>query len=220
MATNTDPHSHHSTLRERTVEHLFVGEVLRTLWRKGIYNVEVLRSEFDAHGYDVVLTNGRVTRHLQLKTGRDAVPQHVPLALALGEKPSGCALWIQVSPDLELGPYFFFGGKPGKRLPSIVAYDRPLRATHNKKGVRPVRNNHRLVPRTQFDRLDSLDEVVAALFGRMPRESIADAVRRMVRAGKSNAEIWSDIQPSFGLSADKKWYPAWYRAEMKRKGIR
>ncbi|MDP1827998.1 MAG: hypothetical protein Q8L48_32285 [Archangium sp.] len=30
--------SHHSTLRERIVEHLFVGEALRTLWRLGVYD--------------------------------------------------------------------------------------------------------------------------------------------------------------------------------------
>jgi hypothetical protein len=39
-----DRNSTHSTLRERIVEHVFVGDVLRTLWRRGITDVEVLRS--------------------------------------------------------------------------------------------------------------------------------------------------------------------------------
>jgi hypothetical protein len=47
-------HSTHSTLRERIVGNLFIGDVLRTLWRRGITDVEILRPEFDAHGYDVV----------------------------------------------------------------------------------------------------------------------------------------------------------------------
>ncbi|WP_292295075.1 hypothetical protein [Marivita sp.] len=46
----TAAHYTHSTLRERIAEHVFVGEALRTLWRLGIHDVEVLRSEFDAHG--------------------------------------------------------------------------------------------------------------------------------------------------------------------------
>lgn len=33
-----------------------VGDVLRALWRRGVTDVEVLRPEFDAHGYDIVLT--------------------------------------------------------------------------------------------------------------------------------------------------------------------
>ncbi len=45
----------HSTLRERIVEHAFVGDALRLLWRSGVVDVEVLRSEFDAHGYDLLL---------------------------------------------------------------------------------------------------------------------------------------------------------------------
>jgi hypothetical protein len=35
-------------------------------------NVEVLRSEFDAHGYDLVLARGHTVRHIQLKTGLQA----------------------------------------------------------------------------------------------------------------------------------------------------
>jgi len=49
MATE-DRHFTHSTLRERIVEHVFVGDVLRTLWRLGVTDVEILRPEFDAHG--------------------------------------------------------------------------------------------------------------------------------------------------------------------------
>ena len=67
MATE-DRNFTHSTLRERIVEHVFVGDVLRTLWRRGVTDVEILRPEFDAHGYDVVMSRGPVVRHVQLKT--------------------------------------------------------------------------------------------------------------------------------------------------------
>lgn len=50
-----DAHSHRSTLRERIIEPVFVGDALRLLWRRNITDVEVLRSEFDAHGYDLVM---------------------------------------------------------------------------------------------------------------------------------------------------------------------
>jgi hypothetical protein len=59
-------------LRERIVEHTFVGDALRVFWRRGILDVEVLRSEFDAHGYDVVMVRGDIVRHIQFKTGTGA----------------------------------------------------------------------------------------------------------------------------------------------------
>lgn len=50
LAEAADPHFLYSTSRERIVEHVFVGEMLRRLWQCGITDVEVLRSEFDAGG--------------------------------------------------------------------------------------------------------------------------------------------------------------------------
>jgi hypothetical protein len=44
-----------SSLREKLLEHLFIGELLRRLWRLGRRDIEVLRAEIDASGYDLVL---------------------------------------------------------------------------------------------------------------------------------------------------------------------
>ena len=51
--TNLERHSLHSVLREVILEHLLIGELLRVLWRRGITDAEILRSEFDAGGYDL-----------------------------------------------------------------------------------------------------------------------------------------------------------------------
>ena len=45
---DAESHFNHSILRERIVEHVFVGDALRELWCLGVTDVEVLRSEFDA----------------------------------------------------------------------------------------------------------------------------------------------------------------------------
>jgi hypothetical protein len=98
-----DRHFTHSTLRERIVEHVFVGDVLRTLWRRGVTDVEILRPEFDAHGYDVVMSRGAIVRHVQLKT---QAAGKVSVGRALAEKPSGCVVWIGLNKEtLELGPF-------------------------------------------------------------------------------------------------------------------
>ena len=65
---------------------MFVSDVFRTLWRLGVTNVEILRLEFDAHGYDVVMRRGPVVRHVQL---RDQASGKVSVGRALAEKPSG-----------------------------------------------------------------------------------------------------------------------------------
>jgi hypothetical protein len=87
--TVTDEAHHlYSSLREKIVEHIFVGEVLRALWRRGIYNLEVMRSEFDAHGYDLVMVRGNIIRHIQFKTSIRPKPKTLILGAALESKPS------------------------------------------------------------------------------------------------------------------------------------
>jgi hypothetical protein len=162
-----DRNSTHSTLRERIVEHAFVGDALRRLWQRGVVDVEVLRSEFDAYGYDLVLARGRIVRHIQFKTGQKK-PRNVTVALQLADKPSGCVVWITVTPDLDLGPFYWLGDEPKLPLPTISHYPMPRRATHNAEGERPVRQNHRQVPISAFRRMSGLDEVLEALFGDLP----------------------------------------------------
>lgn len=163
-------HFLNSTLRERIVEHVFVGDALRTLWRCGVFDVEVLRSEFDAHGYDLVMARGRIVRHIQFKTGTSQKPGAVSVSQWLADKPSGCVIWIRVGVELGMGPFFWFGGKPGDPLPPIAGYPNPLRATHNKDGVRPLRQNHRAVPGAEFRRLETLRGVLDQLFGELPSD--------------------------------------------------
>jgi hypothetical protein len=158
-------HFQHSTLRERIVEHVFVGDALRTLWGMGVLDVEVLRSEFDAHGYDLVMARGRIVRHIQFKTGTSRKPGDVSVSQALALKPSGCVIWMRVTAELAIGPYFWFGAAPGEPLPEIDSYANPLRPTRNKEGERPPRKNHRLVPGASFREVVTLTELLETLFG-------------------------------------------------------
>ena len=114
-------HFQHSTLRERIVEHVFVGDALRTLWGMGVLDVEVLRSEFDAHGYDLVMARGRIVRHIQFKTGTSRKPGDVSVSQALALKPSGCVIWMRVTAELAIGPYFWFGAAPERRCRQSTA---------------------------------------------------------------------------------------------------
>jgi hypothetical protein len=168
----SDAHFRQSTLRERIVEHVFIGDALRLFWRRGITDVEVLRSEFDAHDYDLVMARGRIVRHIQFKTGTKK-PAKVSVAQALADKPSGCVIFIMIAPTLELGPFYWFGADPGLPLPEIAGFRNPRRATHNKAGERPLRPNHREVAATHFSIVPSFPGILEKLFGPLPGEAVS-----------------------------------------------
>lgn len=111
----------HSSAREKVLEHLFVGELLRCLWRRGIRNMEVLRAEVDMGGYDLVLEANKVLRYVQLKSShRTSATANVPVNVNLEGKPGGCVVWMKFDPEtVELGPYLWFGAKPGEPALSL-----------------------------------------------------------------------------------------------------
>jgi hypothetical protein len=144
LTEEANPHFIHSTLRERIVEHVFVGEALRRLWQLGVTDVEVLRSEFDAGGYDLVMARGRVTRHIQFKTKIvGGKTDEVKISLKLMDKPSGCVLWIVVTPDLLFDHYLWFGAGPGEPLPDINAFAVAKHSKGTAQGEKNERPNHR-----------------------------------------------------------------------------
>ncbi len=55
-----------SNVREKILEHRLVSDLAEVMVRRGV-EMDVMRSEFDAHGHDVVLEAAGVIRHVQLK---------------------------------------------------------------------------------------------------------------------------------------------------------
>lgn len=137
-----------------------MGEALRTLWRRGVFDVQILRSEFDAHGYDLVMERGKIVRHIQFKTGVRDKPQRVSVSSALAERPSGCVIWIQVDNGLNMRRFWWLGGGPQEPLPPLG--DRLYRR------IGHPREKLRVVNTSQFRPINTLDEVLETLFGPLP----------------------------------------------------
>lgn len=159
-------HFLNSSLREKVIEHLFVGELLRHLWCNGVREIELLRAEVDAGGYDLVLECNGVGRHIQLKAShRSAKTGSVSVNTKLARKPNGCVIWIFFDPiTLELGPFLWFGGPAGERLPDLgTRFGRHTRA--NSKGVKANRDSVRVLKKTEFSPLATMADVAHALFG-------------------------------------------------------
>jgi len=156
----------HSVLREKVIEHAFLAELSRSLLLDLAMPFEVLRSEFDAFGYDIVIEANQVLRHVQLKaTTFSGARAHVDVQLALATKPGGCVVWIFVDQEtLRLGPFLWFGGEPGLPLPPLG--DRPVRHTRgDSAGTKKVRAGLRRLPKGLFARFDAIGDLAMAMFG-------------------------------------------------------
>ncbi len=159
-------HSTESSLREKIIEHLFVGDLMRCLWRRGERDIEMLRPEVDRGGYDLVLEVHGITRHIQLKSShRDAATSQVNAHVNLTRKPSACIIWIMFDPhSVELGPFLWFGGSPREAI--IDLGDKVARLSRgNSEGYKAERPHHRVVKKGRFTRLATIEEVGDALFG-------------------------------------------------------
>ena len=161
-----DQHALNSVLRERIIEHLIVGKLLQRLWAEGNTTVEILRSEFDRGGYDLVADVGDITRHIQLKCSRaEGRTTEQTISLNLAAKPAGCVIWVVIDDDLNFEHFLWFGAGPKQPLPSIEALAVAKHVKGNAQGIRLERPNLRKVPRSKFERVDSLEDLLDKLFG-------------------------------------------------------
>ena len=156
----------HSSLREKVLEHLFVGDLLRCLWRLGRRDIELLRAEVDYAGYDLVLECNGWVRHIQLKSSHGtSAASFVTAHVGLTRKPSACVIWIRFDPaTMQLGPFLWLGAEPGQALASLG--DQLARHTKaDRTGTKSVRPNIRVIKRTAFRELSTIEEVASELFG-------------------------------------------------------
>lgn len=164
--------NHQSVYREKLLEHILLGELLKLSWKRGRADLEVSLPAIDRSGYDVLLEAHGIPRHVQLKSSaRQAKTAKQKVHLDLSRKPSGCVVWTQFNPvTLDLGPFLFFGGAPGAPLPSMEGFRLARHTKGDKDGVKAFRPNLREVPKGQFIVLPTLETLFDALFGPAPSD--------------------------------------------------
>jgi len=160
------PHSADSSLREQALGHVFLGQLLTYMWQSGARDIEVLKSEVDRGGYDVVLEANGIIRHVQLKSSfRGSKVREVDVSTKLLRKPGGCILWLEFDCEsLAIERFYWFGGKAGTALPDLgLRVSRHSKAiSDDEKNERPI---HRVLTRGRFEALADISEVVGKLFG-------------------------------------------------------
>lgn len=159
-------HSGHSSYREKLIEHLFVGELLKISWQNGDCQLEIAKPEVDNSGYDIIAEINGIVRHIQLKAayiGGKTARQKVHIKLS--QKPSGCVIWIYFNENsLELGPFYYFGGLPGEPLPSIQNAKVARHTKGDQDGNKGERSNIRVLNKGDFQKYDNIKEIYNILF--------------------------------------------------------
>ena len=159
-----------SNFYEQLVEHAFISELLQETWFRYGQTVEVLRSEIDSSGYDLLLECNSVIRHVELKTsGTEARRSFQNINMALAEKPSGCVIWLMRKEDESKNrvnlKYLYFGDVPGKPLPSLETFKIAKHTKGNAQGVKKERPLIRQVPKSKFIEQSGINELLGKLFG-------------------------------------------------------
>jgi hypothetical protein len=166
--TTSTRHNLFSSQREAILEHVFVGELLRSLWIREVDDIEVLRPEVDSAGYDLAIECRRHLRHIQLKSSFfSAETRSVAVSTRLAAKPSGCVVWVCFNQyDLQPKVFQWFGGDPGEPLPDILGYPLARQARANSTGFKAIRPYVRRIPKSAFEPLSAMSDVAERLFGR------------------------------------------------------
>lgn len=217
-----EQHFRFSSFREKLVEHLFVGEMLKASWQRGECSLEIAKPEVDCRGYDLIVERAGVVRHIQLKAShRSARAASQKIHLALAEKPSGCVVWVVFDElTLELGPFLFFGGAPGEKLPSIVGLKVAKHVKADMQGVKAERPDFRLVPKSRFQSIPTPAALFDTLFFGEPTGTEADKValgrieqhfHALIRSRIANIPDASTLQlPSLDAPLPKSDDPTWF----------
>jgi hypothetical protein len=169
-----------SVAREKIIESRLISELAVLMLRRGTV-MDVLRSEFDAQGHDVVLEAAGVIRHVQLKaTVEGGKRRDVDINVRLRAKPSGCVVWMNHDPEtLAITAYRWFGDEPGEPLPDIGS-----KVTRHSKGdglgTKSQRPALRNVPKSSFERLADIGALADRLFG-PPRSTATSLVLAQLR---------------------------------------
>ncbi len=216
-----DQHFLHSSFREKLIEHVFIGELLKLSWLRGECSLEVAKPEVDSRGYDVIIERAGVVRHIQLKTSAKAArAASQKIHVGLAEKPSGCVVWIQFDPlTLELGQFLFFGDACGRPLPDIAAFKISKHTKRDAEGKKAERPSLRNVPKGRFRKFAELEELFDMLFkpptadesGSVDVARLQQGLHETILGRLKEFRIERELRlPSLTLPLPSRETPCWY----------
>lgn len=162
---DVDLHTKASSHREQILEHHFIGELLRHLWRYSshIGLPEVSHAEVDENGYDVVIEWGGIIRHIQLKSTIGSKGT-IRVNSSLVRKPSGCIVLMTCERDLTNVEFLWLGATPGSRFDIPASHKTAKSTRRNREGLKRESLSSVTIPKREFKRLRDIAELAELLF--------------------------------------------------------
>ncbi|MBD9481839.1 hypothetical protein IB229_02570 [Pseudomonas sp. PDM14] len=161
-----EEHFLQSSYREKLVEHLLIGELLKHSWKTKDFSLEISKPEVDRSGYDLIAEANGYIRHIQLKAsfvGSSTAQQNIHVSLA--KKPSGCVVLVYFNCEtLELGPFLYYGAAPGQPLPSLESMKVAKHSKGNAQGAKAERPNIRVLKKALFIEFKDIQGLYRQLF--------------------------------------------------------
>jgi len=124
-----------------------------------------MKPQVDGAGYDLVIDSNGVTRPIQLKRSFKGAKTASQKVIFGSPRSQADALSGSCLSPRPLNSYLWFDSKPGKPLPSLSSYKIARHTKGNAKGEKAERPMLRVVPRSRFVQLPSIEAVLEQLFG-------------------------------------------------------
>jgi hypothetical protein len=161
-----------SSLRESIIEHLFIGEILKELWKEHTTHVEILKPQVDDAGYDIVIeckrnskSDNSIPCYIQLKSAFvGSKTAKVSLSKKLTNKHHWCMIWVFFDSKFTLKSFLCYGAATGQTSSDIAKLKPTKHSKGDAKGNKAIRPGHFDVPKGKFVEIDSISDVIDKLF--------------------------------------------------------
>lgn len=157
-----------SSYVESVLRQALIAQLSSVAWQRDPdETLQVLSSEVDDAGFDIILAYRGASRPIQLKQAHNEKKRgHCSIRLSFSKMPGSCVILMSHTLDeLKLDGCQFFGGAPGEPMSAIDGF-KPSKTPGRRDGAgrRKVRTHYRDVPVNRFTALLSADALFDKLF--------------------------------------------------------
>lgn len=157
-----------SSYVENVLTHSMISSLAGDLWRRDPeVRMDILRTEVDESGFDLVLTMSGQGRYIQIKqVNSEGRNKNFSVRADFALMPGSCVVVIvHRDSDLSIEGYRFFGAALNKPMSSVDGFNSSiLPGRRGKDGNRRVREHYRDIPGACFTKLNSVSDLLEALF--------------------------------------------------------
>jgi hypothetical protein len=155
-----------SSFIENIVEHTFISELMQEAWLSKKKKLEILRSEVDDSGYDLVISYDKINRYIQLKTSDNSKTSNQKMNIKILGKQNPCIIWIlrDSTSNRYKFSYLYYGSKIEEEFPDISLLKVAKHTKGNAEGIKNERVNIREIPKSKFIKIKNEKELLKVLF--------------------------------------------------------